>query len=297
MTPAGDNLRTSSEVRIAPGSLLIGTLTAIVMLAFAANSLFARLAFQTTTIDATSFTCIRIVSGALTLFMIVQFQGARPRYSSIEWLSAVLLFIYAAAFSFAYRNISVAAGALVLFAAAQLLMISYGMLRGERASIAGLLMALGGITAFLAPSAAAPPMASAALMAIAGFAWGGFSLLGRASESPIAGTASSFILAVPLACLLLALQRNHLSWDFPGALYALLSGTFTSAMGYAIWYWVRVRMTAISAAAVQLSVPVLSAVLGAALLHERIAVTSALSAAITLGGIAVVTLTAKRKTS
>ncbi|MDZ5461213.1 DMT family transporter, partial [Azohydromonas lata] len=240
-----------------------------------------------------SFTAIRVISGALTLVTILRLRGERAVRSRTGWFSAILFFIYAAAFSFAYRDISTGAGALVLFAAAQLLMISYGLYKGERASACGLLMALGGMTAFLAPSASAPPLATAALMAVAGFAWGGFSLLGRSSDSPVANTAGSFLWAAPFALVLMLIQREHLSIDPMGATYALLSGSLASAIGYAIWYWVRVRMTVISAGAVQLSVPVLSATLGVLVLSEEITLKSAISALVALSGVAWVTLTAK----
>lgn len=275
--------------------IMVGLLTCLAMMAFAANSLLTRAAFQTTSIDAASFTAIRVISGALTLVVILRLQGGKVAVSRMGWLSALLLFTYAAAFSYAYRDISTGAGALVLFASAQLLMISYGFFKGERASVWGLLLALVGIVVFLAPSASAPSMMAAALMAIAGFAWGGFSLLGKASESPISNTASSFILAVPFAIVLVFLQREQLGVDRIGAIYALLSGSLASAIGYAIWYWVRVRMTAISAGAVQLSVPILSAVLGVLLLNEEITLRSATSALMTLAGVAWVTWTARLK--
>lgn len=278
-------------------SALIFLSTGLAMVAFAANSLLARMAFQTTSIDASSFTFIRITSGALTLFVVLQFQERKPHQSKVGWISAALLFIYAAAFSFAYRDISTGAGALVLFAAAQLLMISYGIYKGEKTSVLGMLMALGGLIAFLAPSASAsaPATGPAALMAIAGLAWGAFSLLGRASDSPIIGTATSFIWAVPLALALLAFQRHHIALDRAGIMYAALSGTLASAIGYAIWYWVRVRMTTISAGAVQLCVPVLSAVMGMVLLDEQMTLKGAISGLVALGGIVLITLTVKRK--
>lgn len=277
----------------ANGLMLVVAMTSLAMVAFAANSLLTRAAFQTTAIDATSFTAIRVISGALTLLVIAMLQGAKLKSSRTGWWSAVLLFTYVAAFSFAYRDISTGAGALVLFASAQLLMISYGYCKGERTSLLGVLIALGGIAAFLAPSASAPSLSAAALMAVAGFAWGGFSLLGRASDSPISNTAASFLWAVPLALILMLVQREHLSVDTWGITFAVLSGSLASAIGYAIWYWVRVRMTAISAGAVQLSVPVLSAVLGVLILSEEISWIGGMSALITLGGVAWVTLTAK----
>ncbi|MGY8527489.1 EamA family transporter [Paracidovorax citrulli] len=289
---------TDSRAGSAPASRrtlgLIVPLTGLAMVAFAANSLLARAAFQTTAIDAASFTAIRIVSGALTLLLILLLRGQRLAHGRGGWGSAVLLFTYAAAFSFAYRDISTGAGALVLFAAAQLLMIAYGYLRrGERTSLPGLLLALGGMAAFLGPSASVPSLPAAALMALAGFAWGGFSLLGRSSESPTASTAASFLWSVPLALLLLTVRHDALHIDAVGTVYALISGSVTSAIGYVIWYWVRVRMTAISAAAVQLSVPVLTAILGVLLLHETVTWAGAFAALAASAGVAWVTLAAK----
>jgi len=141
----------------------ITLLTFFAMVAFAANSLLTRLAFQTTAIDASSFTAIRIVSGAITLLAILVLQRTPLKLDRSGWWPAVLLFTYAVSFSFAYRDISTAAGALVLFASAQLLMIGYGYFKGERTSILGMLLALVGLAAFLTPSAWARRPSSARL--------------------------------------------------------------------------------------------------------------------------------------
>ncbi len=273
----------------------VALLTCVAMVAFAGNSLLARMAMDTTSIDAASFTAIRIVSGALTLLAIMLFRRQRPGRLRDGWLPAVLLFTYAAAFSFAYRNMETGAGALVLFAAVQLLMISYGIVRGERTSWIGLLMACTGLVVFLAPGASTPPLGAAALMALAGFAWGAFSLSGRPGENPLAGTALSFLLAIPLALALMLFQYRSLSLDQAGVVYALVSGVLTSGIGYVVWYWVRVRLAAISAGAVQLSVPVISAVLGVLVLGEQVSARAAVSALFVLGGIGVVLLTARRR--
>lgn len=285
---------------------LLPLLTCVAMLAFAGNSLLARLAFQTTGIDAATFTAIRIVTGALTLLVILRVQRGKLAAGPNAWWSAAMLFTYAAAFSFAYRDIGTGAGALVLFTAAQLVMIGYGLLKGERASIAGMLLALGGMAAFLLPSASAPPPGAALLMALAGAAWGGFSLLGRSAGPPVPNTAVSFLLAAPLALLLpllpllppllplLPAARGAPVFDPLGAAYALVSGSITSALGYAVWYWVRSRLSAIGAGAVQLSVPVLSAAMGLLFLGERMSAWSVLAGLATLAGVAWVMLSARK---
>ena len=231
---------------------------------------------------------------ALVSSLLFALMGA-PNVAAMVMMPAVLLFTYAAAFSFAYRNMETGAGALVLFAAVQLLMISYGIVRGERTSWIGLLMACTGLVVFLAPGASTPPLGAATVMALAGFAWGAFSLSGRPGENPLAGTALSFLLAIPLALALMLFQYRSLSLDQAGVVYALVSGVLTSGIGYVIWYWVRVRLAAISAGAVQLSVPVISAVLGVLVLGEQVSARAAVSALFVLGGIGVVLLTARRR--
>lgn len=276
---------------------LLPLLACIAMLAFAGNSLLARLAFQTTAIDAAAFTAIRIVTGALTLLvilLILRMGRGKLAVGRNAWWSAALLFTYAAAFSFAYRDIGTGAGALVLFTAAQLVMIGYGLFKGERASIAGMLLALGGMAAFLLPSASAPPPGAALLMALAGAAWGGFSLLGRSAGPPVPNTAVSFLLAVPLTLLLLLAARGAPVVDPAGAIYAAVSGSITSALGYAVWYWVRSRLSAIGAGAVQLSVPVLSAAMGLLFLGERMSAWGVLAGLATLAGVAWVMLSARK---
>ena len=285
---------TSTAAGAPAGRTLIVVLTAVAMLAFAANSLLARLAFQTSTIDPAGFTAIRIVAGALTLLAIVRLQRQRLALARGAWYSATLLFVYAAAFSFAYRDIGTGAGALVLFASAQLVMIGYGLAKGERASIPGLVLALGGLAAFLLPSASSPPLGAALLMALAGCAWGGFSLLGRTAGPPVVNTAASFLLALLLALALLLVQHDALLFDPLGAAYAVVSGSVTSALGYAVWYWVRSRLSAIGAGAVQLSVPPIGAVMGLLFLGERMSAWSVGAALATLAGVAWVMLSAKK---
>lgn len=278
--------------------LLVSVLTLVTMLAFAGNSLLTRLAFQTTPIDPALFTAVRLAAGALVLFAFMRTRpdpdpdpGAHARES---WLSAALLFAYAVAMSYAYRGIGTGAGALVLFAAAQIPMAVSGYLRGERTSVAGALLALGGLTAFLQPWKASPTLGAAALMAVAGIAWGLYSLRGRATGSAVHWTAHSFLCTVPMALAWLLLTAGHLSADTLGMAYAALSGGITSALAYVLWYWVRTRMSVTGAGVVQLSVPVFSVVLGALILGEEVSAASLAAGAITLAGVALVSIKTRR---
>ena len=271
-------------------------LTCIAMLAFAGNSLLCRLALRETDIDAASFTAIRLLCGAVTLWVLLKLRQTKQPMAG-NWPGALALFTYAAAFSFAYLQLDTGIGALQLFGAVQLSMLLWGLLRGERLGTAaslGTALATAGLLALLLPGASAPPLLAALLMLLAGVAWGAYSLLGRGLGDPLAVTAGNFLRAAPLAIVLALALLPQLDWDGPGLLYALLSGALTSGVGYAIWYSALPGLRASQAATVQLSVPILAALGGSLLLNEALSLRLMLSAAAVLGGIALV-LSAKQR--
>ena len=62
-------------------------LTAVAMLAFAANSLLCRLALQQASIDPASFGSVRLVSGAVVLAAIMRLRaGPPPPRAATGWL-------------------------------------------------------------------------------------------------------------------------------------------------------------------------------------------------------------------
>jgi drug/metabolite transporter (DMT)-like permease len=265
-------------------------LTCLAMLAFAGNSVLCRLALRDTDIDPASFTAIRLLSGAITLWLLLALRRSGQSIGG-DWRSALALFIYAGAFSLAYVHLQAGAGALLLFGAVQLTMTGWGLLRGERMKplqSLGLVLAVAGLLILLLPGADAPPWLGAGLMVVSGFAWGIYSLLGRGAGDPLATTAGNFVRAVPFALLLLLPFVGALNVDAPGLVYALLSGALTSGIGYALWYSALKGLTAIQGASVQLSVPIIAALGGALLLGESITLRLVLVAVMTLGGIALV---------
>ena len=264
--------------------------TSLTMVAFASNSLLNRLALGRESIDAVSYTTVRLISGALVLWLIASLQtnGAGPRVRG-SWISASMLFIYAIAFSFAYLSLSAGTGALILFGSVQVTMILSALRSGERPQLLewlGVLLALGGLVYLVLPGLEAPSPLGSALMTVAGIAWGVYSLRGRGSGSPLADTTGNFIRAVPLtlAVLLLSLNGVHLSQT--GILLAVLSGAVASGLGYVIWYAALAGLTATRAAIVQLSVPVLAAWGGVAFLAEEVSLRLLLAGVLILGGIA-----------
>jgi len=260
-------------------------LTAAAMLAFAGNSLLCRLALQHSGIDPASFTTVRLLSGAVVLWALVRWRGQRP---AGDWSSAAALFVYAAAFSFAYLSLSAGTGALLLFGAVQATMLGWGLWRGQRlgrGQTAGLVLALGGLVALLLPGATAPPAVGALLMTAAGVAWGVYSLRGRGAGDPTAVTAGNFVRAGALAVPLGLAGLPGATLDPTGLLWALCSGAVTSGLGYAIWYAALKGLQPTSSASVQLSVPVLTALGGVVLLSEPVTLRLALCSLAILGGI------------
>jgi drug/metabolite transporter (DMT)-like permease len=261
------------------------------LLGFAANSILCRMALREPSIDPASFTSVRLICGALTLWLLVRLGQRRL---GGDWGSALALIIYAAAFSFAYVAVTAGTGALLLFGAVQLAMISAGMLAGERVDArigAGWVLAATGVVILVLPGVAAAPPTQAALMICAGIAWGVYSLRGRRSRDPLIDTAGNFVRAAPCAIAVSAIFWSSSAIDGRGLLLAALSGSVASGLGYAAWYTALPRLSAITAANLQLSVPVIASLAGVALFGEPITLRLAVATVLLLGGI---TLAARR---
>ena len=268
----------------------ITLLTSLAMLAFAGNSLLCRMALKHTEIDAASFTSIRLLSGAIALWLIVQLQGGAIAKAG-RWSAAFALFVYAACFSIAYISLPAGTGALLLFGAVQVTMIGYGLYSGERLQMLqslGLLLALAGLVGLLLPGLSAPPWQGSVLMLGAGIAWGVYSLLGKRVKNPTQATAGNFLRAVPFTLGFSLIYLPNLSWDSAGIFYAVASGAIASGIGYAIWYRALPDLQATQAATVQLSVPILAAVGAILFLSEPMTLRLGLAAIAILGGISLV---------
>ena len=281
---------------MAMSPLRLVVLTALTVIAFAANSLFCRMALKETTIDAASFTSVRILSGAAMLWLLMRWQNKVPlRHGT--WRSALALFVYAAALSFAYRTINAGAGALMLFGAVQATMFIAGFVAGERMGglqTAGFVSAVAGLLVLVLPGVEAPSVPDTILMLASGTAWGVYSLFGRGLAEPAAATAGNFIRAVPLTLCLSLAALPWLHTDARGALYAVLSGALTSALGYVLWYRVLQHMRAMTASTVQLSAPVIAALGGIMLLGETPTRDLLVASILILGGIWMVLRYGKR---
>lgn len=284
----------SSATNQSPPNLVrLSLLTLLALLAFAGNSILCRMALEGSTIDPATFTSVRLISGAITLwFIILLKQGNVRQYGS--WLSAIALFVYAAAFSFSYIALSAAMGALILFGAVQATMISYGLFHGERfksIQLIGFALACFGLIGLLLPGLSAPPLSGAAFMLLAGIAWGVYSLRGKNATDPLKETAGNFMKAAPIAVVLSLILIDQTSITNEGLWLAIVSGSVTSGVGYAIWYAVLPNLRASHAATLQLSVPVFTAVAGVLILQEQVTLRFVLASLAILGGIYLVVKT------
>ena len=271
------------------GSLRVAGLTVLALVAFAGNSVLCRLALADSSIDAASFTTVRLVSGAIALLIIlgVTSRGTRPA-SYGSWTSAAMLFLYAACFSFAYISLDTGIGALILFGMVQATMIAGALMAGDRPTVAewiGWLLAVGGFVYLVSPGLTAPSPGGSALMAIAGIAWGIYSLRGRNESFALAGTTYNFVRSVPLVLVVSAFSLQDLHLTTNGVVLAILSGAITSGVGYAVWYTALQSISSMQAAMLQLSVPVLAAAGGILLLSESISLRLIVSSLLILGGI------------
>ena len=263
--------------------------TALALVAFAANSLLCRLALSRGVIDPTGFTAVRLLAGAATLAILARVGGGSRPAAPLSWPSAALLFLYALPFSFAYTTLGAGTGALLLFGAVQATMILAALRAHERprpAQWLGLASAVGGLIYLVLPGVTAPAPAGAALMLVAGSAWGLYTLLGRGVEDPLRRTAGNFAGTIPLVLAASLLARGSLHIEARGLLLGVLSGALASGIGYVLWYQALPGLSKLSAAIVQLAVPVLAAAGGIVFLGEHATLRFLLASVLVLGGVA-----------
>ena len=289
------------------GMALTAAVTLVCMIFFAANSLLCRMALAGAGMDAVSYTVLRSVSAALVLWLFLRLRGERAlRFGS--WSAALALFAYMACFSWAYVNLPAAAGALIIAVAVQTSMVGAGVILGQRPSRAqalGIALAMTGLVYLLLPGLDAPPLWPSAIIFLSGVSWAVYTLLGRRNSAPVAATAGNFVRCLPLALLLLVgdvvagtgAGGGGPALPLAGVLCALAAGGIASALGYVLWYSVLPRLSVPTAAVVQLSVPLITALGGALFMGEALTLRLGISTAAILGGIFCATVLASVRKS
>ena len=269
------------------------------MLAFAANSLLARAALAGGGIGAVDFSMIRLTAGAAMLAALMLGQGSRAWIGRGNLLSGGCLLGYALGFSLAYLRLGAALGAILLFASVQVSMIGLGIAAGHRPNfleLFGLAVASVAFGWLMLPGLHAPDPFGAAMMIVAGIAWGLYSLRGRGSASPMADTAGNFLRAA-LLCIPVTLAAVWIGPRAPlhmaNVELAVLSGALTSGVGYSVWYLALPHLRPLQAASVQLTVPVIAALGAVVCLGETLSMRLVLAGSAILAGVAT-TILARR---
>ncbi len=269
-------------------------LTALALIAFAANSILCRYALEHNQIDAASFTNLRLLSGALMLALIISLHR-QPSHSRSKgsWFAGFMLFSYACAFSFAYLELGAAMGALILFGTVQVTMVLHNVYTGNQLHTSewlGLGLAFVGFVYLLLPGLTAPPLTGFIVMALSGISWAAYTLKGRQSSQALMDTAYNFIKTLPFVAILTVLSYQNAIVSYQGIVLAILAGAITSALGYIIWYRALSGLSSTQAAVVQLFVPVITAVASVFLLSEAITVRLTVASTLILGGVLLVIL-------
>jgi len=269
-------------------------LTGLALIAFAANSVLCRLALGNEAIDAPSFTGIRLLSGAITLFIILSIKrGNKGASSKGSWTAGLMLFLYAITFSYAYLSVDTGTGALILFGSVQITMIMLSLVTGTRLHLtewSGVIIAFTGFIYLILPDITTPSVNGFILMTVSGMSWGIYTLKGRSSKNPLMDTTYNFLRTIPFVALLAIFTMQNMSYSFEGIVLALISGAVTSGVGYTIWYIALSGLSSTQAAVLQLSVPVIAAIGGVVFVSEEITIRLIISATIVLSGILMVVL-------
>ncbi len=269
-------------------------LTAIVMVAFAANSVLNRLAVGAGEIDPVLFALIRVASGAGILVVLALALGrGLPLLRPARIIGALSLTLYLFGFSIAYLRLDAGLGALILFGVTQVVMFAGAFFGKEQVAPArtiGAAIGLLGLAWLLWPTGTVQiPALGWGFMVAAGLGWGLYSLAGTSGEDPLAATAANFLLALPVCLvlpMLLPVQMEPVAPSPFGIGLAVVSGAITSGLGYALWYHVLPRLGGSAGGLVQLSVPVIAVLGGLIFLGEAVSLRLVLAGALVLGGIA-----------
>ena len=268
--------------------------TGLAIIAFAANSVLCRLALGNGAIDASSFTAIRLLSGAVALFVILSIKGSnKGALSKGSWGASFTLFLYAITFSYAYLSVDTGTGALILFGSVQITMIMLSLISGTRLHIiewSGVIITFTGFIYLILPNITTPSVNGLVLMTVSGISWGIYTLKGRSSKNPLMDTTYNFLRTIPFLVLLVFFTMPNMNYSSEGIVLALISGAITSGIGYTIWYIALGGLSSTQAAVIQLSVPVVAAIGGVIFVSEVITIRLVISATIVLSGILMVVL-------
>ncbi len=276
-------------------------LSLIALFCLSLNSIFCRYAMSNELIDSFSFTSFRLFFGSITLILMVLIKRKKLEINlKTNWLSSFMLFLYAIAFSYAFLNIDAGLGTLLLFTVVQMVMIVFSFFYKEKINfqkIIGIVLALFGLAYLLYPKESFEvSLFHGFLMIIAGTSWAVYTVLGKKSSDSLHNTMDNFTKSLVFVLVFyLIFSPNDTFIKQEGILIAFISGSFTSAIAYVLWYEILPKMQFITAGIIQLFVPIISIIISIIFLDELLTNTLLLSSVMIFLGIIITIFSRKAK--
>jgi len=238
------------------------------------NSILYKAAVINDAIDPFSFTFYRLISAMFMLVAIYVYKHKKITFQPKKnWVSSLMLFLYAISFSYAYLHIDAGLGTLLLFGVVQIVMVTTSLFHKEKLTLlklTGLVVSLLGLIYLIYPRESFEiPLFYTMQMIISGTAWAFYSILGKKSFDALGNSTDNFIKAslyIIVFYFIFEVGSLHISTE--GVLLAIISGSITSALGYLIWYHVVPVMKIMTASVIQLFIPILTIILSVVFLDE-----------------------------
>ncbi|MEZ6140694.1 MAG: DMT family transporter [Zavarzinella sp.] len=263
--------------------------TLLALFSFAGNSLLCRFALRETTISPMLFMQVRFLSGAIALLIVLrignptQSRAGQPTKIGGNWWAGLALAAYAVSYTYSFTQLTAATGALLLFGAAQVTILTTAAARGERfrgLAWLGYALAMGALLYLVLPGLASPTWVGTVSMLIAGISWGAYTLLGKRDPNPLAANTGNFLRTLPLLAVTLLVPNLLQGWNWPGITAAIVSGVVTTGIGYVLWYQALRSISTTMAAIVLLTVPLWSSLGGILFLSELLTLRFVLAAVV-----------------
>ena len=263
-------------------------LLVFVLVSFAANSLITRHVVAANLLDAGLLSAVRFVAGAIALVAIALVRRERIVVGRSNLRPALWLGVYAVCISYGYRHIGAAAGTFVFYATVLFTLVMWDVLHGDSIPLrraAGAAISLAGIAVLASGSIQSVTVLGVLLLAVTGAAWGLYTAAGRTRTDPRVATTGHFVvLAAVLAVPAIAGVAGGLHVTTAGMAWAIAMGAGTTALAYVAWYACQRSLSGTTAGAVQLVIPVLTAIGAALLLGEQLTARLGVCAALVVVG-------------
>ena len=246
-------------------------LTFLALLAFASNSILNRWALLDGITGPLTFSFVRVSSGAVLLWIIVASKNInwRPKF---QILPSISISVYMLCFSIAYLNLGIGIGAVILFGGVQFTMFGLAAFFGEKITlwrIVGATISFSGLCVlFLTNERLDLNISAMLIMIFSAIGWGVYSFLGKNAKNPLLETTQNLVWASLFLGFVFVFSFDEMS--IKGFVLAIISGAITSGLGYVLWYTVLPSLKTTIAAVLQLTVPIIAAIVGVLFFSEEL---------------------------